>query len=340
MRSKVIKYFYVGQNYQVSLTLYPVADPASSYLTLYAMGTTAANNPSVSSTVSLGSPSVASSLSTYTVSLTKGFYAAVVTMATTQSAKVSVQSDSYLCPYSSAFADVYRVFTACTGESTNPSPSGPPCAVYDYTTLICQVCMDGYALVQGNCFVNTNCGSRQYYHFGSCFDVSPTCDKFDAFTGACSSCANPTQYALVNGSCVAQAAFCRAGYNAVNGTCVSSTCGTFNPSTGACTTCINSAYYLTSGQCLPVYCQEGMYYSASSSKCINSPSACLNFSLTYEVCYACANGTILSQGVCVQPPNTINCYLYNLTSNTCGTCNPGYYLLNNICTLNPACGVG
>lgn len=247
MRSKVIKYFYIGQEQSVTLTLSPVTDSSTSYITLYSMGASATNNPPVASTASLGSPSLSSTISTYKTTLARGFYAAEVTMAVTPSAKVSVQSDNYLCPYSSAYADVYRVFTGCSGEPTNPSPTGPPCAVYDYTALVCQACIPGYVLVGGNCFTTSNCGSRQYSKFGICYDVSPSCDQFDAFTGACVTCVNPDQLSVVNGSCVAKSGICKDGYNAVNGVCVSSTCGTFNPSTGACFTCINIAYYLTSG---------------------------------------------------------------------------------------------
>lgn len=154
------------------------------------MGTAATNNPSVVSTVSLSSPSVSNTISTYTATLTQGYYAAVVTMAVTPSAIVSVQSDSYLCPYSSAYADFYTVFTGCSGEGTNPSPSGLPCIVYDYTALACQACIQGYVLVGGNCLVNSSCGSRQYSSFGNCYNVSSTCDTFDGYTGACLTCIN------------------------------------------------------------------------------------------------------------------------------------------------------
>jgi hypothetical protein len=150
--------------------------------------------------------------------------------------------------------------------------------------------MSGYTIQQGSCVTSTNCQPRQYIHFGQCYDVSSTCGQFDAYTGNCLTC-NSTQYNLINGTCVLQITACNLGYNLLNGICVSNTCGDYNMSTGLCFNCITAAYYLTSGQCLPINCGTNMYYSVKASSCVSVPSGCTNFSITYEVCYACASGT-------------------------------------------------
>jgi hypothetical protein len=83
----------------------------------------------------------------YSATVEKGFYALVVTYNVgTPNMKITWQTDSYECPYSSSFPDVNTIFTGCAGPSTNPASgstdgtglsSNNPCSILNPLTNIC-----------------------------------------------------------------------------------------------------------------------------------------------------------------------------------------------------------
>jgi len=83
-------------------------------------------------------------------------------------------------------------------------------------------------------------------------------------------------------------------------------------------------------------CASGFWYAAANNSCVarvNLPAQCISFSLTSDICTACASGSFLSlDGInCINFPNGIfQCRLYTAAS-TCTQCNAGYYLSNNAC---------
>lgn len=142
--------------------------------------------------------------------------------------------------------------------------------------------MSGYSVAQGICVTNTNCAARQYYHFGNCYMVSSTCGLYDPYTGDCLSCANPSQYQLINGQCVFNNNYCSPGFRLVNSQCISNLCGSYSQQTGLCLTCISAAYNLTAGVCIGVDCNStSVYYSVKAAACVGIPTACSNFSIAY-----------------------------------------------------------
>jgi len=336
LRANIVKIFYSLQAQTATFTLTPVADTATAYISLYSLTSANAQSPSSGGPVSL-TTTTSGSIASYEATLARGYYAIVVTMVTVATARVTIQSDSYPCPYASSYSDIYNVFAGCSANSPSTSTSGFPCIDYDNDALICRTCFQGYTMVQGSCFVNNNCGERQYFSMGTCYNVNPACDRFENFSGNCLSCLNSTLI-LSNGQCVPNT--CPSGTTLRNGICVSSTCGTFSATTGECFTCVTSAYFLTAGQCLPINCGTGLYYSVNASRCINVPANCLDFSITFENCSSCAQGSFLSQGTCMQLPNMNNCQIYNFSSSSCAQCNNGFYVLGGACVSNPICGAG
>jgi hypothetical protein len=338
LRQHVIKYFNVLQEANVTLTLSPAS--GTTYFTLLNLDPTDSSHMRVSTTTDLTPTTTLNSVGTYTIDLVAGYYAVLVHTNTPSSVSISTQSDPYPCPYTNDFADYFTLFTGCTRASVTSTGSGLPCITYDYNSQVCLACMNGYSVSKGSCVIATSCGPREYYHFGSCYPVSSTCDQYDPYTGNCYSCANSTQYQLINGQCVLSINYCATDFHLVNSICVSNFCGTFDKSSGLCLTCITAAYVLSSGKCLPVDCGLGAYYSVKASGCVNSSTTCLNFSIIYEVCYSCISNYVLLNGVCTQYSNTNNCQIYSFAANVCTTCNDGFYVLNGGCIQNPNCSIG
>jgi hypothetical protein len=176
-----------------------------------------------------------------------------------ENAKVTYNSDTFTCPYDSSFGDYYSNFQGCTQTI---SPKGLPCASYNAITGTCALCLPGYTLVNGSCIANTTCPPRQYFHFGSCLDVSITCGSYDAFTGQCLNCSDSSNYDLINGNCLHKTITCAANQWQANYTCinVSSTCIIFDYNNGKCLNCLNNLYQLNSdGTCtlIVVTCSSG-----------------------------------------------------------------------------------
>ena len=155
------------------------------------------------------------------------------------------------------------------------------------------------------------CSSRQYYHFGNCYDVNPSCDTFDLYTGDCTSCLNPTQNKLVNGLCVfTNTVVCKEGTYLYGTICISNTCSAaYN--NGSCTACVSTAFYLSNGECLPINCGTNSYFSVKFNTCAAIPVTCSSFSVLTQVCLTCITGYFLQNGVCLQPYGSANCKTWN-----------------------------
>lgn len=268
IRQNVFKYFYLnpGEAGSISITAYP----SSASVTLLIMGTT--NQFAIIGSTSLIPNSVINGYNQYSVTgLDSGFYALLFTSPYVVAAALTFQSSSYPCPYSSQFADYYADFTGCTSEN-GAAPSGLPCINYDSSTLKCTGCLSGYTLAtNGSCVISTNCGSRQYYHFGSCYQVSDSCGEFDPYSGACVTCSDQNHY-VINGQCVSNSlSFCSEGTHLYQTQCISNNCSVVN-SVGECTVCASKAYYITNKTCIAIDCGAGFYFSVSLNNCTALPA--------------------------------------------------------------------
>jgi hypothetical protein len=263
--------------------------------------------------------------------------------------KITYQSDSYACPYQSGYSDYYLNFQGCVPQAV--PTSGLPCASFNFVTMNCVLCVTGYTLLNGSCWANTTCPARQYFHFGSCLDVSPTCGAFDVFTGLCLNCSDSANYYLINGSCIHKAVTCAANQWQTNYTCynASSTCATFDPNSGKCLTCLSNFYQLNSdGTCtlIVVTCPSGQY--AVGLSCVTIPVECLNFDTTLGKCLSCIKGYYVQNGVCQrivcpngQVPSNYGifcvdvsplCADYDSITGDCLSCqNSGYTVRNGAC---------
>ena len=215
---------------------------------------------------------------TYT-GLPAGYYGIVFTTDTTSVVGVSYQSDNYACPYIAGFSDPFSVFTGCTSSSTsNLYTVGLPCLVNEPGTLRCTRCLGQYTLSNGQCLYDTNCGSRQYYSFGKCYDVNPDCDGFDAYKGYCFSCLSDKKE-VINRTCVDRKG-CPSGKHLVNGACIPENCSEVY-SNGHCKTCISKAYRLDSnGACIAIDCGPDKYFSLSQNICTDMPANCNKINLS------------------------------------------------------------
>jgi hypothetical protein len=303
MRDKTVKYLYIaGNNKPATFTFYPALDPAADFLSLYkvTVGTTNKNFFPLDGTdlfvdpvqVTVTANAITNITSYTTASLLEGYYALVVTAANHPIVRVGYVTDDYLCPYDVAFPDYYGNFQGCNKKAA--SDRGLPCTSFNNVTGVCSACLLGYTLVNDSCFANTSCPSRQYYHFGQCWNASDLCGSFDAFTGLCFTCADPANYDLrANGSCTHKAVTCLARQWQTNYVCynVSATCGNFDATTGKCLTCVSDRYQLdASGNCnaIVVICPDGQY--VRDLTCITIPIECLNFDKVRGVCLACLQG--------------------------------------------------
>lgn len=342
LRQHIIKYFYVAQEENITMTISPAGSFRQNYFTLLIMSPASPSGLTVMQSQDLTPVTVSGNIATFTQDLVSGFYAVVAHTNSANTFSITTQSDPYPCPYTNNYTDFFTIFPGCTRDATISQGSGLPCITYDYNSQVCLACMSGYSVSKGICVSSSNCKPRQYYHFGNCYDVSAACGQFDPYTGNCLTCANGSQDQLINGQCITFTNFCSPGFYLVNSRCISNTCGSYSQATGKCLTCVTAAYKLSSsGQCIAVDCgANDMYYSVKSAKCINVPPTCTNFSITYEVCYTCIPGYSLFNGDCTVYSNSNNCQIYNYAANVCTTCNTGYYILNGGCIKNPTCAIG
>lgn len=383
LRYDIVKIFYVSSNVtNFNFSVFPVTyDTASTSVisqfttNVYAISGVSSglsgNEWSLGSGYSLGpsqeelaaaqiptaTPNFVGQVAHYSINLNPGYYAFEVTYNTNTPqanqknnfiGRISFQTDPYACPYNSDFGDYFSNFQGCSIAS---SAQGIPCASFNSITQTCSLCIQGYTLVNGSCYADTSCPARQYFHFGSCYNVSATCGDFNKFTGDCLSCADPANYDLVNGSCVHKTVTCAANQWQKNYVCynASATCATFNPSTGACLTCVSNLYQLNAdGTCtlIVVVCPQGQY--AVGLNCVTIPAECLNFDTTLQKCLACIQGYFVQNGTCQkivcparQVPSKYGifcvdvsslCGTYDSLTGNCLTCSQnGYTVRNGAC---------
>lgn len=225
--------------------------------------------------------------------------------------RITFPSESYACPHSASFPDYHANFQPCIGSGSGAGGSesntvvpGYPCTGFSSTLNKCTQCATGYILsAAGLCLFNTDCPKRQYYHFGACNPVDPSCDGYDSFTGACTSCIDPLKIVSF-GNCVTdttKVVNCTSRQYKSNNKCfdVSPLCNNFNPTTGGCTTCI-----------------DGYELSTTSAACFPKK-------------VVCGNNQYIKNGVCVDLPN--NCPGFNPATQKCETCAFGYYPNNGDC---------
>lgn len=90
--------------------------------------------------------------------------------------RLTFQSDTFQCPFGSDTLDYNGVFPTC---STQVASSGFPCISFNNILSRCQTCFTGWVPNGiGICVQNTQCGSNQYYSFGSCYNALDHCINF------------------------------------------------------------------------------------------------------------------------------------------------------------------
>ena len=239
----------------------------------------------------------------YEISLPKGFYVLIITIDPSVlnhfSARITFESDAYLCPYLPDFTDYYQNFQGCNIQPSRDS--GLPCLSFNNILGKCTLCMDGYYLQDGSCLANTNCPDRQYYSFGQCLDVDPLCELYDKFTGLCSSCKDTLNYLFDNGRCIYQEVYCGSRQYKIDRQCfnVSTTCANFDSTNGKCIDCINNMYQLTSdGACtaITVKCPPNTFLY--QLKCYPIPPECADFDESRGLCNKCIRGYQTTTGFC------------------------------------------
>lgn len=206
---------------------------------------------------------------------------------------ITFQTDIYKCPYNTSYADQYLNFQGCVKNITTPiiPQGGLPCLNFNPLTLRCLQCIDGYILLQYSCIKNTSCPDRQYFHFGTCLQVSDSCGSFDIFTGSCLNCSD-SSYILMNGSCIPKNISCGSREYIKNNTClnVSASCDQFNNNTGICLSCISNNVLNSDGTCTPAVvplCSDGYYLLGST--CVPISDKCILFNYTISLCIKCAS---------------------------------------------------
>ena len=133
--------------------------------------------------------------------LTPGYYALIAFYDADQNpVQITFDSDSYSCPFDSAFPDTYQNFQPCTATAANQA--GFPCISFDSANQVCLTCFTGFALVNGSCLYNDTCPDRYYFDFGVCLPVNSSCATFDIFTGYCLTCALNDSTIDARGNCV------------------------------------------------------------------------------------------------------------------------------------------
>jgi hypothetical protein len=275
-----------------------------------------------------------------TAYLPKGYYALIVTYDPTLEApfiRLTYDSYSYACPYSSTYQDWYLAFQPCltfvNANGTNAALVGQPgfpCVAFENATLTCVKCYDGFVLTGGRCIYNDTCPDRFYFHFGQCLPVDPACATYDAYTGYCKTCALNASTIDAFGKCVEIPVVCGARQYVVNRACVdvSVLCATFDPATGNCLTCIANFQIgnvtinnVTTTACVPIVitCASNQY--VFNGACVNIPVECLSFDANTRRCGICKRGYWpSSSGVCQkiicpvgQVPSTYGIFCINVS---------------------------
>ena len=101
------------------------------------------------------------------------------------------QSNTYACPYDSAYYDIRGAFDPCKGQETMVFPEktssgvSPPINIHQVYIMQSHWC-------QPNQFFNDSCNPM---------DPNKNCNTFNALSGDCTSCPG-TQYSLTSGSCI------------------------------------------------------------------------------------------------------------------------------------------
>lgn len=217
--------------------------------------------------------------------------------------KITWGSDPYVCNYTRQYTDYFTVFEGCSLNGAVPS-DGFPCLNYEPASMTCKSCAPSYYLSsEGACITNTTCPPRQYFHFGSCYQVNSLCGDYDSFTGACLSCANPNDYNLLNGSCIRKDIICGPRQYQLNNVCynVSDSCDTFDSNNGNCLSCKNSTYFtILNGSCTEIKfsCPPGQF--AVELSCLPIPAECINFDTNSKICMQCIRGYSLQSGTCTK----------------------------------------
>lgn len=180
LRKQMFRYFYVAPNDPSTITITISPEYGTSIL-LYTMNTL--NQLLISNTKTLSPSSVSNGIATYTASkLSTGYYALYFTVPSVLEVIISFQTSSYPCPYLAEYPDYYGCFSGCLTSSSSNSP-GWPCKNYNYNTLTCLECLQGYDLNNGKCVLPSQCSTRQYFKLGNCYPVSSQCDLYNALTG-------------------------------------------------------------------------------------------------------------------------------------------------------------
>ena len=202
--------------------------------------------------------------------------------------------------------------------STGCSPCIPNSA-YNVTARTC-LCINNYALLNGQCVLNVNCPFMSYYNAAlqKCIcnyagqyvidGYCQQCQQYSVYNG--SACVCQTGYYISGGFCIQNCTAnqtwngmlcqCKPGYYIIGGTCMTChpTCATCSgPGTNQCLTC-NTGATFNNGFCTAT-CGAGTYLNN-----LNQCSACDTTCLTCSgpgnnLCTSCASGRTLSNGYCL-----------------------------------------
>lgn len=195
----------------------------------------------------------------------------------------------------------------------------PGCTACDLTTngvKICLVVIYGYILIDQ-----------------SPVKCDPSCKTCTGITGntsntQCLSCY--TGYYLVGDNCVqcgdTNALSCSINVNIT----YSLSCQTgYTPSSGVCTACADNCIRCDmnkAGNCDQGGCATGFGQLGSSLQCVACFNGCAACSSDPNVCTACVQSQVLSNGACVSCP--INCVMCS-SSDTCTACQSGYAVMGS-----------
>jgi hypothetical protein len=218
----------------------------------------------------------------------------------------------------------------------------------------CLSCLNNYILAsngtcnppQYNQLVSNGCKSRQYRVGNICYNVDPTCNLFDEYTGFCLSCIDITKILdKSTGKCYDISQVCADRYylDPITRTClqVNPYCGTYDQSSGYCLTCTYGLTLFRGGCVVLTACGTNQYRNQDGI-CTDADPNCNGVDQSNGGCIACQAGYEINPGgVCCYAQNylltatckaflSVNCVSQRPVFLNCQQCAAGYSLLNGV----------
>ena len=249
-----------------------------------------------------------------------------------------------------------------SGKSCKPVPS--TCSEWDSKNNKCKTCKSSYVLrVDGTC--NSSCGKGYYKNGSTCYTCS---DKYSVANGTCTACdaSKCTSCTCESGyynagwhcdSCSHVKDHCATcGQTADGPYCVSCDSGyvlkyvqyygyqcrpesegcnngEYNKN-GSCVTCSskygNDCSACDKDKCTKRECGLGDYYDAENDSCATCSSKFANCaSCSSNSCYACADGYLMKDGVCVSESECGDGWFKQSSTKQCKQCTSGCTTCDN-----------